>query len=219
MVPDTIFFWRLAAATRPRKYGVRYHKYGVRYRIGGIKSGLGRYYKCMDRKSTNRPGKASDDVRAEVLECLPNLRRFAMSLTGNLADADDLLQTTVLRLLERGLPDGTPVLPWCIKVCRNLWIDEVRAGKVRQDAKKDPSMPGEQVLEGEAQVIGEMSLTEVEGVMASMSDDQRAVLELIAIEGFSYKEAAAALEIPIGTVMSRLARARATLIERHGEAA
>ena len=147
---------------------------------------------------------------------MPNIRRFAASLTGNLADADDLLQSTVERLLTKGLPNDSAVLPWSLRVCRNLWIDEVRSRKVRSDASREPAVIGEQVLQGEDQVLGEMTLAEVQAVLLSMSDDQRSVLELIAVEGYSYKEAAAVLEVPIGTVMSRLARARTTLIERSG---
>lgn len=162
----------------------------------------------MDRKLNNR--------QQDLVDVLPNIRRFAVSLTGNLADADDLLQSTVERLLQKGLPDDAEVLPWCLRVCRNLWIDEVRSRKVRNDASRDPAVIGEQVLDGEKQVLGEMTLTEVQEVLQSLSDEQRAVLELIAIEGYTYKEAAAVLEIPIGTVMSRLARARTTLIERSG---
>ena len=150
---------------------------------------------------------------------LPNIRRFAASLTGNLADADDLLQSTVERVLQKGLPDDAEVLPWSLRVCRNLWIDELRAKKVRQQASRDPAVIGEQVMDGEQQVLGEMALTEVQEVMRSMPDEQRAVLELVAVEGFSYKEAAGVLDVPIGTIMSRLARARATLIDRSGRAA
>lgn len=155
----------------------------------------------------------------ELLDVLPNIRRFAASLTGNIADADDLLQSTVERLLQKGLPDDAEVLPWALKVCRNLWIDEVRSQKVRRDATREPAAQGEQVLEGERQVLGEMTLEEVQQVLRSMTDDQRAVLELVAVEGYSYKEAAAILEIPVGTIMSRLARARATLAQRSGMAA
>jgi len=165
----------------------------------------------MDRKLNNR--------QQEILDVLPNIRRFAASLTGNLADADDLLQATVERLLTKGLPDDAEVLPWSLRVCRNLWIDELRSRKVRNEASREPAVIGQQVLDGEQQVLGEMTLAEVQAVLMSMSDDQRAVLELIAVEGYSYKEAAAVLEIPIGTVMSRLARARTTLIEKSGIAA
>ena len=165
----------------------------------------------MDRKLNNRS--------QEIVAVLPNIRRFAASLTGNLADADDLLQSTVERVLQKGLPDDAEVLPWSLRVCRNLWIDELRAKKVRQQASRDPAVIGEQVMDGEQQVLGEMALTEVQEVMRSMPDEQRAVLELVAVEGFSYKEAAGVLDVPIGTIMSRLARARATLIDRSGRAA
>jgi len=165
----------------------------------------------MDRKLNNR--------QQDILEVLPNIRRFAASLTGNLADADDLLQSTVERLLAKGLPEDADVSRWSLRVCRNLWIDEVRSRKVRSDARREPAVIGEQVLHGEQQVLGEMTLAEVQEVLMSMSEDQRAVLELIAVEGYSYKEAAALLDVPIGTVMSRLARARTTLIEKSGLAA
>lgn len=150
---------------------------------------------------------------------LPNIRRFAASLTGNLADADDLLQSTVERVLQKGLPDDAAVLPWSLRVCRNLWIDELRSKKVRKEASRDPAVIGEQVMDGEQQVLGEMTLTEVQDVMRSMPEEHRAVLELVAVEGYSYREAADVLEVPIGTVMSRLARARAALIDKSGMAA
>ncbi len=163
----------------------------------------------MDRKLTKKR-------QEELVEVLPNIRRFAMSLTGNLADADDLLQSTVERLLARGVPDEAGVLPWSLRVCKNLWIDELRSQKVRRDASTEPAVVGEQVMDGERQLHGEMTLEEVRDALQSMSDEHRSVLELVAVEGFSYKEAAAALEIPVGTVMSRLARARTTLLEKSG---
>lgn len=163
----------------------------------------------MDHKLNHR--------QDELVEILTNIRRFSYSLTGNMADADDLLQSTVERVLERGLPDDVPLLPWCLRICRNLWIDEVRSRKVRIDAATEPAVIGEQVLMGEQQVLGEISLKEVENALKTMTEEQRAVLELIAIEGFSYREAAEVLDVPVGTVMSRLARARSTLAERSGQ--
>jgi RNA polymerase sigma-70 factor (ECF subfamily) len=154
--------------------------------------------------------------REELLAILPNLRRFALSLAGTMADADDLLQSTVERLLERGLPGDADLLPWSFKVCRNLWIDEIRAQKVRRNAARDPALGADDVFPGEEQVIGEISLRETQIAMAAMSEEQRSVLELVAVEGYSYREAAEVLEIPIGTVMSRLARARSALLEKAG---
>ena len=163
----------------------------------------------------NKHGNRSSGGRHdELVAVLPNLRRFALSLAGNLADADDLLQGTVERILQRGLPDDADVLPWAMKVCRNLWIDEVRARKVRQTAAADPQLADEQVVAGEDEQIGKLSLREVHATMQRMPEEQRAVLMLVAVEGYSYRQAAAALDAPIGTIMSRLARARAALADK-----
>lgn len=159
-------------------------------------------------------GRSSSGRQQELIEILPNLRRFALSLTGTLADADDLLQSTVERVLERGLPDDAAVLPWTMKVCRNLWIDEIRSRKVREKAGNDPSFADEQIVAGEAEAFGKLAMREVQNALAEMPEEQRAVLLLVAVEGYSYKEAAVTLQTPIGTVMSRLARARAALADR-----
>ncbi|MDX1480519.1 MAG: sigma-70 family RNA polymerase sigma factor [Woeseiaceae bacterium] len=160
----------------------------------------------MDRNFAGR--------KAELAGILPNIRRFALSLTGSLADADDLLQSTVLRLLERGLPDDAELLPWSLKVCRNLWIDELRSRRTRRDAAAGPLAEDDDFFPGEDAAIGSITLDEVRRVLASMPEEQRAVIELIAVEGYAYKEAAEVLDIPIGTVMSRLARARAAIADR-----
>lgn len=162
--------------------------------------------KQMDRKLGSR--------RQELIGILPNIRRFALSLTGSVADADDLLQSTVERLLARGLAHDAPLLPYSLKVCRNLWIDEIRAQKVRLAASEEPALTEEQAISGEQQALGELSLKEVQDALAQIPEDQRAVLELVTVEGYRYREAAEMLEIPIGTVMSRLARARKALIDR-----
>ena len=162
----------------------------------------------MDRKLTNR--------NRDILAVLPNLRRFALSLTGNLPDADDLLQSTVERVLARGAPDDVHMLRWLFRVCRNLWIDELRARKVRETAAQEPDEIGELASGGESDVIAGLALTEAGKVIQAMPAEQREVLALVAVEGFSYREAAGLLDIPIGTVMSRLARARARLIDECG---
>lgn len=152
--------------------------------------------------------------RQELVAILPGVRRFALSLTGNSADADDLLQSTVERLLQRGVPDDVPLLPYTLKSCRNLWIDEIRSRKVRQAASVDPALQEAREVSGEQQAIGELSVSEVQAVLAAMPAEQRAVLELVAVEGYSYRQAAEVLDVPIGTVMSRLARARSALVEQ-----
>jgi RNA polymerase sigma-70 factor (ECF subfamily) len=156
-------------------------------------------------------------LREDLLEALPRLRRFARSLTANRHDGDDLMQSTVERVLERGVPENVDVLRWMFKVCRNLWIDELRAIKVRQRSALLPELAEEPVVSGEDVALGELTLREVERAMNSLPDEYRATLSLVAVEGLSYREAAEVLDTPIGTVMSRLARARAALAARFAD--
>ena len=154
---------------------------------------------------------AAAGIREAMLEALPRLRRFARSLTGNRHDADDLLQTTVERVLDRGVPEHVEVVRWMFKVCKNVWIDELRAHSVRKKAAALPELAQEPVVSGEAVAFGELELREVDRAMATLPDEQRVVVSLVAVEGLTYREAAEVLDTPIGTVMSRLARARAAL--------
>ena len=151
-----------------------------------------------------------------MLDGLPRLRRFARGLTGNTADADDLMQATAEKVLAAGVPDNVDVLRWMFKVCRNLFIDQMRSREVRRRAAERPELAAEPSISGEDVALGELSLREVDRAMATLSEDQRAVIMLVAVEGLTYREAAAALDVRIGTVMSRLARARAALAERLG---
>lgn len=158
-------------------------------------------------------------MRDEITKVLPALRRFAYSLTGSMPDADDLLQNTVERLLTRDMPAGVELAKWSFRVCRNLWIDEYRASKVRHAAAHSPELLDEQIVDGERSIYKEIELSQVNSAMASLSEDQRAILSLVAVQGLSYKEVAETLDIPTGTVMSRLARARTALCQYLNESA
>ena len=150
-------------------------------------------------------------MQDELTELVPRLRRFAYSLTGSMDDADDLLQNTIERILTRGAPQGAELAKWAFRVCRNLWIDDYRSRKVRQEAVNEPQLREREVVDGERAVVSEIELEQVNRAMAALPDTQRAILSLVAIQGMSYKEVAETLEIPSGTVMSRLARARTAL--------
>lgn len=150
-------------------------------------------------------------LRKELTDLLPCVRRFAYSLTGSRADADDLLQATVERVLEKGAPDDADLRKWSYRICKNLWIDEIRSRRVRTGAVAEGKIDAEDRVDGERAVLGSISLAEVNRAMGRLPDDQRAALSLVAIEGLSYAEAAEALDIPIGTIMSRISRARAAL--------
>lgn len=152
-------------------------------------------------------------MQQEITELLPRLRRFAYSLTGSMADADDLLQSTVERLLARGIPGDADSIKWAFRVCRNVWIDECRARKVRREAAGNPELTDGQVVNGEHQTTREIEWNRVDAAMARLPEDQRQIISLVAIQGMPYKIVAEILDVPKGTVMSRLARARAALSE------
>lgn len=149
----------------------------------------------------------------QLVELLPALRRFSWSLTNSAHDADDLLQATVERLLTKGVPVDADLGKWAFTVCRNLWIDEYRSRKVRQNAEWDPMLTEHAHVDGERQVHSQMELDRVNHAMQSLPDEQHLVLSMVAVQGLSYKGVAESLEIPLGTVMSRLARGRAKLVE------
>lgn len=153
--------------------------------------------------------------RDEMVAILPRLRRFALSLTGSMEDAEDLLHSTVERALLKSekFQDDTDLDKWMFRICKNLWIDEWRSRKVRgpsvdpEDVKHEPSMDGESHAENTVQ------LQELAKVLSQLQEEYRSVLVLVVIEGYSYKEVSGMLDIPTGTVMSRLARARKKVAE------
>lgn len=141
---------------------------------------------------------------------LPRLRRFARTLVREPADADDLVQVAVERALRAHEQwNATSRLEsWMFGIMRNAWIDEARA-RTRRGRVLAPAEEGEHV--GETPIDAHIEATSVHEAMSHLPDEQRVVVALVLVEGLSYKEAAAVLEVPIGTVTSRLARARTAL--------
>lgn len=133
------------------------------------------------------------------------LRRFAYSLTLNRADADDLVHDVVVKVLEKGLPERDNPIPWLLTMTKNLWVDRLRQQEVRKRPSNEDRMP---LPIGETELLQSVHTERVLEGLQQMPDNQRVVLSLVAIEGLSYQEVADVLEIPIGTVMSRLTRAR-----------
>jgi RNA polymerase sigma-70 factor (ECF subfamily) len=145
-----------------------------------------------------------------VLVCeLPRLRRFAHSLTGNKPDADDLVQSMVEKLLTKQ-PQTTPEVPWLLRVCKNLWIDQIRTNKNREQLLEQNNQQQPEAVENGPH---NDTMDEIFAAMAQLNDEQKQLVGLVIVEGFSYAEAAQVLEIPVGTVMSRVARARAKLAQ------
>jgi RNA polymerase sigma-70 factor (ECF subfamily) len=149
-------------------------------------------------------------IRDHIVTLLPRLRRFARAMTRHAADADDLVQLAVERALlrhEQWRPDSR-FESWMFGIMRNAWIDEVRA-RSRRGEIFAAEEAGENV--GEASTEAQVRLLSVQRAVDALPEDQRMVVALVLIEGLSYKEAADILEVPMGTVTSRLARAREAL--------
>jgi RNA polymerase sigma-70 factor (ECF subfamily) len=156
-----------------------------------------------------------EDLRTSLAALAPKLRRFALALTGSIADADDLVQSACERAMRRSdqLREATRLDGWMYGIMRHLWLDEARARRVRRhdDLDQASTTIG---TDGEAVAFGRISLAEVRRALSLMSADYRCVLMLVCVDGLSYRDAAVVLDIPIGTVMSRLSRARRELHER-----
>ena len=158
-----------------------------------------------------------DGLCNDLPTLLPRLWRFALRLAGDPHDAEDLVQRACVRALERRhqLQPGTSTLSWLFSIVHSVWLNEVRARQIRShgsiqwsgelaDTVADPTAESPETYTLHRQIIS---------AVERLPDAQRAVMLLVAVEGLSYREAATALEVPIGTVMSRLARARQTIGE------
>jgi RNA polymerase sigma factor (sigma-70 family) len=150
------------------------------------------------------------DTQAALIALLPRLRRFARSLARNPHDADDLVQLSVeraLRRLDQWQP-GTRLDSWMFGIIKNAWIDETRSRRRRANVLA-PEELGEHVADAASEAhIERLSL---EAALAQLPEEQRLAVALVLVEGLAYKEAAAVLNVPIGTVTSRLARGREAL--------
>ncbi|AHK46102.1 RNA polymerase, sigma-24 subunit, ECF subfamily [Ensifer adhaerens OV14] len=149
---------------------------------------------------------------------LPNLRRFAISLCRSRDIADDLVQAACEKALagSERFEQGTRFDAWIFRILRNLWIDQLRRQKTAGPIEEIEAQPELAVPSGEAGAEARMTLKSVAAAIDDLVLEQREVLLLTCVEDLSYKEAADVLGIPIGTVMSRLARARKNLAEAAG---
>ncbi|HWI11118.1 MAG TPA: sigma-70 family RNA polymerase sigma factor [Burkholderiaceae bacterium] len=153
---------------------------------------------------------SSDTVRRDLAALLPRLRRFGRTLAARREDADDLVQIAVERALRRAdqWQPGTRLDSWMFRIMQNAWIDETRA-RERRSQTFVAEEEGERV--GVSTTDAQIDAIAVRKAVAQLSEDQRAVVGLVLVDGLAYKEAAEVLGVPIGTLTSRLARAREAL--------
>jgi len=153
-----------------------------------------------------------------MIALLPRLRRFAISLTGSRQNADDLVQGACEKALAAAISwtPGTRFDAWMFRILRNLWIDTLRRKKTEGPAEDIEDQYDLVGTHGEQVAEQRLMLAQVRSAMMRLPDEQREILLLVCVEDMSYRAAADILDIPVGTVMSRLSRARAKLAEMTG---
>ncbi len=152
--------------------------------------------------------------REQLVALLPRLRRFALFLTSDMTEADDLVQSACERALSRRLQwqPGSRLDSWMFSIIHHLMIDETRT--MRRRKTHIPLEEGRFIataMNGMKKLEAKLRLKQVAMAMQHLTDNDRLVISLVCIDGMSYKDAANTLQVPVGTVMSRLARARKKL--------
>ncbi len=157
---------------------------------------------------------SEDDIRAGLSQHLKRLWRYAIVLSRQRDVADDLVQATCVRALERAgqYDPGTRLDRWLFAILHSIWLNEVRSRRVRMGqgfVEADEIL----VFDGAAQTETHFMAAQVMRKVQDLPEAQRTAVFLAYVEGLSYREVATVLDVPIGTVMSRLAAARAKLAE------
>jgi RNA polymerase sigma-70 factor (ECF subfamily) len=167
-----------------------------------------------------QPGRHGEEIQRQLLheleQLIPRLRRYARSLTRDETRADDLVQDTLIRAIDKLhlFEPGTNLVAWLFTIMRNIHINALRSAKWERE--QDPSdlelpVPGLQ--------LSNLALRDLARAMSALPDDQRETVMLVAVEGLAYQDAAEIMSVPIGTVRSRLSRARTRLRQlMYGEA-
>jgi len=151
---------------------------------------------------------------ADAEQWIPRLRRYAIALTGNRDAADDLIQDTLERAWrKRALwRPGSDLRAWLFTVMHNVYVNSVRSARSVQLLEDEAGAEPAAAMPDDASAVESgVVLAELRAALTKLSEDQRQVVLLVGLEQMSYGEAAAVLDVPIGTVMSRLARGREQL--------
>lgn len=152
-------------------------------------------------------------LKAEMIRLLPKLRSFALKLSRNADQADDLVQATcerAIRALDQFDP-ATRLDSWMFRILQNLYINSRRDRANRLRLFEMATLHFDETFDGQQAAVSTMELKQVQSFIDQLDEDNRSVLLKIAVEGQSYKDVAKELQVPIGTVTSRLARARLKL--------
>ncbi len=161
----------------------------------------------------------TEEVGVQLLAILPKLRRFARTLTGSADEGDDLLQSACERALQRAdqFVVGTRFDSWMYRIVQTIWIDRVRHMRHREKSVDPAELADFPAGAGSREAEDKIALAQARRAIARLPEELREVLVLVSIEEMPYREAAEILGIPLGTVMSRLSRARLTLYDMLAE--
>lgn len=162
----------------------------------------------------------ASDFAHDLVALLPRLRRFARALAGSPDRADDLVQSACERALRARdtFQPGTRLDAWMFRILRNVWIDAARRSGARGGEHAALDEVAEQAgWDGRAVTETRLMLAKAREAIAALPPESREVVVLVCVEELSYREAAEVLEVPVGTVMSRLSRARVKLARALGQ--
>ncbi len=153
------------------------------------------------------------DIRCEMIALIPRMKRFALSLTRSAHDADDLLQLTFERAIRSidSFEVGSRLDSWMYRIMQNLHRNSIRDRLTREKTVVGGVDGADVPVDGERAAHAHLEMTDVQRFMARLDEQHRSVLMLVAVEGYGYNEVAEMLSVPVGTVTSRLARARLKL--------
>ncbi|WP_152046267.1 sigma-70 family RNA polymerase sigma factor [Aureimonas psammosilenae] len=149
----------------------------------------------------------------DVIGLLGPLRRYALSLTRDPNEAEDLVHDALVRAMEKRdqFQTGRALRPWLMSILHNRFVDQLRSRRAEALRNAEIGLRVDPAAEGSQH--GAARLADVRRAFMALPDEQRAALHLVSVEGLSYDEAAASLGIPVGTLVSRLSRARQRLRE------
>ena len=161
-----------------------------------------------------------DRSREQLIQAMvalqPRLRRFAFGLSGVMDEANELVQCTYERALPRldQWQPGTRLDSWLYRILQNIWLNQLRARRVRGEHLGPADVDDQGCDHAQRKTEAGLMLERVRDWISELPIEQQAPLLLVSVEGMSYKEAAETLEIPVGTLTSRLARGRAVLLDK-----
>ena len=156
-------------------------------------------------------------IENKIVDTLPRLRKFAYGLTGSIEKGDDLVQSTCVRAIEKSnqWQAGTKFDSWMFRIAKNIFTDSWRKQKVQDRILDQIKHESDKQLEHD-QLDSYVSFYEVREAMSKLSEEHKIILMLVCVEGYSYQESSEILNIPVGTVASRVVRARSALLVETG---